>query len=397
MRIFPRLVAVSVAAVMVLALATNVQAARRSSLHGNLLLEDVTDVFAMPQLLQQYRNLIRIHMGADAETGDGMLIFGTDAMAFGIVAHRGDNTSPFAGLRLAADGVAGALLGGARGFSYTANSPDFPRPHNIVDLLFSLNMGDTAGLGFRLGLANGGSSVTPDGGDSAGDSQTSINFGAGYSTFGEDSMRMDLSLNLSVGLGSTDSVQTAEGDSVTGSDIGIQLNGRFYLPMEEMVDLGILGGLNLNFASVDPASRFALGAIVGAGPVYRLGKARISAYGFLAFRTSTQDPNTDVDDNETTTTNLTIPGVHMAMEVDLLEWLRFRAGLEYAWGIRGTSTSTVSESTREGSFGWSGGFGFVVDQFRLDLALENAWFTNGPSFLGQESRLAGHLAASYSF
>ena len=321
-------------------------------------------------------------------------------MAFGLVAHRGDNVSPFGSLLLSAEGLPGAILNGANSFPGLGQ---FPRPSTIVDLLMGMKMGDAAGLGFRLGLANAGTSVTPDGGDSTGSSQTSINLGVGYSMMGEG-LRADLSLNVNVGLGSD---TTAGVDNETsGNDIGIGLNGRFYLPMQDQVELGILGGLNVGFGGItqsvggndSSSSTFALSALAGAGPVYKLNKARLAAYGFLGFQTGSVDPNTDADDDDSSGTLITIPGVHLAMEVDVTEWFRFRAGAEYRWTIASESDAGGnSQGENSGSFGWSGGFGLVFDKFNLDFAVANSFFTQGPDFIGGDGKLASSVAASYSF
>lgn len=398
MRFVSRCISASAALAMLFGVVTEAQAGRRDSLHGSLILQDSTDIYAFPQLLGAYRNLLRIEMGTDGETGDGTLIFGTDAMAFGVVAHRGDNTNPYGALGLPGSQYAGALLRGANSFSGLSGVGTLPRPQNIVDLMMALKLGDAASLGFRLGLANAGSSTTPDGGDSTGVSQTSINFGAGYSMFG-DGLKMDLGLNLNIGLGS-DSTAGVDNET-TGNDIHVGVNARFYLPMQEQVDLAIIGGVDLNFGGVsapgNDSGTFGLNIGAGVGPVYKLEHARLAAYGFLAFSTRNNDPNKDADNDDTTFTNLTIPGVHMAMEIDLTEWLQFRAGLEYAWLINGTSTASGSQSDRTGSFGWSGGFGLLFDQFRVDLSINNAWFTSGPDFLGGDGDLAANIAATYHF
>ncbi|TNF26936.1 MAG: hypothetical protein EP329_20320 [Deltaproteobacteria bacterium] len=388
---------------MLFALTTNANASRRSSLHGDILLEDVTDSFFMPQLLLKYRNLMRIHMGASASQGDGLLIFGNDAMAFGVVAHRGDNVSPAGSAMLSAEGLPGALLNGAVGFPGVSTAIS-ATPSTIVDLLMAMKMGDDAGLGFRLGIANAGTSVSPDGGDTTGVSQTSLNIGAGYSMLGE-ALRMDLSLNLNIGLGSDS--QAGTDFETTANDIRIGLNGRFYLPMEDQVELGIIGGINLGFGGVTTpigggnevsSSEFGLSLVAGAGPVYKLAKARLAAYGFLGFQTGSSDPNTDTDNDSTSTLSITIPGVHMAMEVDVTDWFRFRGGLEYAWQIASQSDEPGnSVGQNGGSFGWSGGFGLVFDKFTMDFALQNSFFTTGPNFIGGGSGFAASAAAAYSF
>lgn len=401
MRIPSRLLSAGIVTAMLFALTANANAqSRRSSLHGSLVLEDVTDAYFMPQLLLKYRNLMQIDMGTSADQGSGLLIFGTDAMAFGIVAHRGDNVSPSGAVMLSAEGMPGSVLNGATSFPLLTQ---FGVPSTIVDLLMSMKLGDEAALGFRLGIANAGTSNSPDSGDSTGVSQTSLNVGAGYSMLGE-SLRMDLSLNLNIGLGS-DTTNGVDNET-SGNDIRIGLNGRFYLPMEEQVELAIIAGINLGFGGITQSaggndvssSNFDLGIVAGAGPVYKLGKARIGAYGFLGFSTSSQDPNTDQDNDDSSGTSITIPGVHMAMEVDVTDWFRFRGGLEYAWMIQSQSNAAGdSQGQNGGTFGWSGGFGLVFDKFTADFALHNSFFTTGPNFLGGGTGFAASASAGYSF
>lgn len=117
MRITSRLLSAGIVTAMLFAFTANANAqSRRSSLHGSLVLEDVTDAYFMPQLLIKYRNLMQIDMGTTADQGSGLLIFGTDAMAFGIVAHRGDNVSPSGAVMLSAEGMPGAVLNGTTSF-----------------------------------------------------------------------------------------------------------------------------------------------------------------------------------------------------------------------------------------------------------------------------------------
>ncbi|PIE20318.1 MAG: hypothetical protein CSA66_00775 [Proteobacteria bacterium] len=399
MRLFTRTLTLGLTATLVFALAANASASRRASLHGNVLLEDVTDVFVFPQLALDYRNLVRFSMGADSATGDGQLIFGTDEMAFGVVAHRSDNTGPYNGLMVPAEAHT-ALLEGALSFGVLSSTWDAPA--TIVDLLLSMKMGEDANLGFRLGLAHAGTSNSTGGVDVS-DGQTSLLLTGGYSTFSEDGMDMDLALNLAIGLGSDDNGAGAE---TSGNDINVNLDGRFYLPMADMVELGVLGHLGLSFGGITTAtggveasnSVFGLDVSAGAGPVYKLEKARIAAYGVLAFGTITTDPDVDADNDAITDTAIVVPGLRMAAEVDLTDWFQFRAGLNYAWIIAGNSDENdTSSSSTGGSFGWSAGFGLVFDKFRADVALQNNWLTNSPAFLGTEGPLASTVSASYSF
>ncbi|MFT7583010.1 MAG: hypothetical protein ACI9MR_004696, partial [Myxococcota bacterium] len=350
---------------MVLSLASTANASRRASLHGDIMLEDVTDVYAMPQLLLKYRNLMRIQMGTSNSVGDGLFIFGTETMAFALAAHRTDQTGPFAGLLADRSGGSSVLNGWQ---SYAGVNGPYNSAGTVFDAMLSIAMGDDAALGFRLGFGHGGTAADDGNGNTGNNTTTGILLEGGYSMTGDT--RMDLGLSIAIGLGSDDAAQTS------GSDIGIGAHLRMYLPMDDQVELGIVGGVNLRFAGITPdnggggTSEFDLALLFGAGPVYKLEKARISGYGFVSFSTQSDDPNIDGDNDATSVTNLTIPGIHMALEVDLTDWFIFRGGLEAAWTLtsNGNEANDATNGTREVAYGWSSGFGLVFDRFTFDLA-----------------------------
>lgn len=376
--------------VLLAPLSAQAQQARRASLDGNRLIEDLTDVYANPQLLGKYRNIISFGMGTDYNTGDGLLIFGNDTMAFGLAAHRSDNLNPLGALATGAAQSASLLNGAA------TNLDAIAMPGTVFDAMLSLNMGDAAALGFRLGFAHGGTSAGPDG---QGPSVTQILLEGGYSMFGDT--RIDLGLFFALGLGSDD---TGGGD-VSATDINIGVNGRIYLPMEEQVELGLLGDLGVGFGSTssggaDGPSSFNLGINVGAGPVYKLEHARIAAYAMVGFNTSSTDSDANGDTTSSGNSRVIIPGINMAAEIDLTEWFHFRAGLEAAWAIDSQNAEGDDDgsSSTGAQFGWSTGFGLTFDRFKFDLAFADSFWTRGPHFIsGNSGTFGASAAASYSF
>jgi hypothetical protein len=73
---------------------TTALADRRTGLGGNRLFEDRDDIFAYPQRILDYRNLIMFDYGATQNSGNGVMLLGSEAMAFGVAVHRGDILTP---------------------------------------------------------------------------------------------------------------------------------------------------------------------------------------------------------------------------------------------------------------------------------------------------------------
>lgn len=377
---------------------TSADASRRSSLNGNLLIEDVTDIYLFPQLMQNYRNLIRIQMGATFAEGDGLFVFGNDSAVYGISLHRGDNVSPLGALQLPERGLTSVL----RGASSVPGITVFTAPETLVDLMAGFDLGG-ASLGFRIGLANGGEGTEPDVGAITGKSQTAILLGIGYSVAGDFSL--DLAFDASLGFGSE---QPDANTTTSQFGANISLSARAYSKQDEQIRLGLLGAVGVNFDSSTTevsnndtsGSGFGMRLIAGLGPVYSIPKmnATVSAYALVGIEFDSSDANVDTNGNESSEFTLTIPAIQMAAELSLTEWLIFRAGAGYNWRYASeTDTNDTTESDTGGDFGWSVGLGLVVEEFNLDLGIENNWVTEGPDFLGGDGKLLGSLTASYSF
>ena len=84
-----------------------------------------------------------------------------------------------------------------------------------------------------------------------------------------------------------------------------------------------------------PRSRSTLGG--GVGPAFRFGRAQVAGYGILRVHVQNDDPNSETNSDDVTSHTVVLPGVHMAVEVPIAEWLLVRTGAEYAFNIRGTS------------------------------------------------------------
>src|SRR5262249_50325385 len=73
-----------------LALASPSHAARRSSLSGNLLIQDVDDVFFFPHLVTTHKRMVTYDYGTAANLGSGGMVFGSEKLTIGAFTHRSD-------------------------------------------------------------------------------------------------------------------------------------------------------------------------------------------------------------------------------------------------------------------------------------------------------------------
>jgi hypothetical protein len=367
--------------------------ARRSGLAGSLLIEDREDAYFFPQRLLAYPNLIALSYGGTGGSGSGLLTLGGSNSVFAVAIHRGDVQSPHR------YSEADALTGPASLFG-----PPFTiAPATIVDLLFGTDLGGGE-LGFRLALGSAEATMTVADMDS-GQSDTFImgEVGYGWGSRG-DTARVDLSAGLGLDLATQ---QAADMDAASGTYFGISGLMRAYFPFDESLELGVLANLGVSNNAVadetvpgDPA-RTELGVALGAGvgPVLQFDRVSIAAYGVLNGRIGNQDPYSEVDGDETSVLGLVIPGVHIALEVPLADWLLVRSGAQYSFNMQSTSApADAGTSQRGGSFGWNAGLGIVLDDFRFDGSLQQGFVTGGPDFIGGTG--AGFLAIaslSYSF
>ncbi len=405
-RYFKSVVTVAAAAVL---LASPALADRRTSLSNNLLMKDKDDVVIYPQLMLDYRNLINFDYGASKGEGSGMLLIGSRDFGFGILVNRADiNPGPLSDAgtsfmwnymdtyELANLGAPGNIL--ATGDGGVADG-DYASPLTFVDLIMAFNLGRNL-LGFRLGIGTGGDSQTADDEDS--NSQFALKLSAGMS-FGKN---FDMAADIVFASGQ----RTVGGDLAhSGQLFGINANIRGFSPMGEKIDLGYLGQFAFASQAITEANdnnsdaRNDILLVGGLGPVYKLSKmnSTVSAYGIVGLGYSGRDPNTDGDSDEDAETDMKIiiPGFRMSLELNLLEWMVFRTGMEYHFGYnqdtRANGDLVLTE--QEGSFGWNAGFGFIVGDFTLDTALQQNWMTQGPDFLGGDAPMFLSVAANYTF
>lgn len=387
----------------VLADDAHAQSARHTSLANNQLILDRTDVLTFPQLSVDYTNLLALDYGAVAPSGSGLVLLGNNQFTFGLGIAQGNilgdstssaiNTHPNLG--------APANLLGA----------PYPAVHTIVDLFFGMDVG--GGLfGARLGIGHGGNSTTPtiaSGRDDDSNSQTFVRGDVGYSLRGD--FRLDTALRLVYNFGDN----TINGNSTRdASQFQVGLAGRAYTPLAAGIDLGLLADIQYTttgetsyFPSPAPnidsgANTFSL--LAGAGPVYTIdGVTTLAGYGVIGFVTDSNDPNKDANDDAVSSYGLVLPGVAVAADIHLTDWLYFRTGAQYLFILNSTTREQAPNDdtinrNRTSNFGWSAGLGLKVGNFALDGTLQHGFLTAGPNFLGGGAPgLFSMVSASYAF
>lgn len=389
MRNLRALIGFALVACGLLSLTQSAHAARRSGLAGSLLIEDKDDMFFFPQLLPRYRNLIGVDYGATSGAGNAVLTLGDEDFAWGVALHRGNVMTPHLINELAALNGPSSLFGAP----FTAAGT----PATIVDFLLGSSLGGDSAWGLRASIGRGADFAGNDADTGESEMFLMAEVGYGWGTRGLDT-RIDLSGSLLLDFGS---VQNTGTDVASGTNVGFSALMRGYAPIDATMDLGFLGNIGINSNSItadsapmEPSAStlaFTLGG--GIGPAFRFGPATVAAYGVLRALIEATDPNSEADDDAMGEHTIIIPGVHMALEVPLSDWLYVRSGAEYAFRISGsgdegggpTNADDTVTASNTGVFGWNAGLGVVIDNFRFDGSLQHGFVTGGPEFIGGTS------------
>ena len=368
---------------------------RSTSLQGNRLIEDADDVFTYPHLVGEYKDRLTFDFGTSNAQGNGLFVMDAGSFVWGVALHRGNIFDAASVTRLNELNALNALGVPALPPAFVAGTP---APLTAADVL--LGFGD---VGIRLSLGTGFNSVTPAGGQ---ETSQGVQFGNLAVSFGGVE-NWDLALHL--GLILADNIVNGQ-VAQEGSHIRAAATARGYVPMSDLVRLGILGRVGFVTQGFDTiaggtttsASASAFDLVAGAGPTIRLtDRATIGAYATLGFATGSFDPSETQENDSSTASQVIIPGANVAMEVELTSWLRARAGMEYNHLINsGSALSAAGESTQSANakgFQWNAGLGIVYDSFRLDGTLNPSFLTQGPDFIGGDGPLFVMLSASYLF
>ncbi len=405
-----RLGTLSIASALVLLSSGTALADRRAALNGNQLIEDSEDVFLNPALALKYNKRLEVEVGGSGDTARVLFLGGWDDLVLGMSAQQGAMPGLFTG-PMPADLLARetaalwtpAQIGGTGAPFGNIGFAGEENPFSMIDGFLAMPVGDmNFGLRATIGMTSNSTTVM---GDDAGDSQTLIGLTGGFNGGAPTETRWEASLNFTMNMLS---IADATAGDQSGMNIRVSGNTRLFIPYNEWLDIGVLGNIALFSGSRttsvdDPAentsSALGFGLLGGAGPVYRLPDgSTLAVYGLIGVATSGVDPSDEGSDDATNDFVIFFPAVRAAAEIAVTDWFFARAGLQYSFQ-NGTSSiegpGDVSATRRTGQLGWSAGIGAKTGRFAVDGALQQAWLTQGPDFLGGDSALFGVLSVSY--
>lgn len=431
----------------ILAATTSAEAARRFSLAGNALIDDADDVYVFPQLTTDNARMIGFDYGAASNSGTGVLILGDKYQAWGVAIHRGDAMTPW---MTSADGDLGNLNGYGSGIGAAVQVPSLKTafgaqtvptdgtgvptdgtgapadggagagagagagggggltaaPKTVVDFLYASTEPGKTGWGLRLTLGSDKDWNQPKGGK---ENFTSEHFVAATFGYTDKTGRLeyDGSGTLLYDMGT---LVGGGKELATSSRVELSLNARGTMPIDGEKDtkLGLLGQARYGTSTIDMKSAGKdvsddLHLMVGAGPVIKPhDRITVAAYGIVGVVRQTQDPNSKQNGNTEGRVAFMFPGVNLATEVKLKDWLFFRTGAEYDYLIYQTdigtsSTGGAATSQRFENFVWNAGLGFKVGDLDIDGALSHKFITEGPDFIGGDSPLFAMVSAKAKF
>lgn len=373
---------------------------RSTSLQGNRLIEDADDIYTYPHALGQYSDRLTLDVTG---AGQGNAAFLKDAGSFswGVALHRGNLFDASSISRLNELRAAGALgypdadITGTSGFVAGLNAP-----LTAADVL--LAFGD---LGVRVGIGAAMNSSEPPMGGANSQDATFATLAVSYG-LKQGASSWDIALHTSFVSGeSITGGQTAE----SGSIFRAAATTRGYIPMSEQLRLGVLGRVGFHTQSVEvpPGATFERSTSVfdlmaGAGPAITLGKdAKIAAYATLGFSNQSSDPNSTINNDNSSLQTILLPGANVAMEIKLKDWLYVRAGAEYNHALlMGSQLDMAGETTTTANaagFDWHAGVGLAYKGFTLDGTLSSDYLLQGPDFIGGDAPLFGMVSLGYQF
>lgn len=416
-----RLGTMSIASALVLLSSGTALADRRAALNGNQLIEDSEDTFLYPSEALKYNKRLEVEVGGDGATARALFLGGWDDLVLGMSAQQGALpglfTGPVPADLLARESAAlwtpSQIPGGTNTPFGSVGFPGEEAPFSMIDGFLALPVGDMDfGLRATVGMTSNSTTIDDD---DAGTSQTLIGLTGGLNGGEAGGTRWDASLNFTMNMLST--ADADDGDE-SGTILRFSGNTRIFIPYNDWLDIGVLGNIALfsggvtttppPMSGLEESSRSALGfgLMGGAGPVYHLPDgSTLAVYGLLGVATSGVDPDIDVDADQVNDLVIFFPAVRAAAEIAVTEWFFARAGLQYSFQ-NGTSSFEVpdpaspgtldaSATRRTGQLGWSAGVGAKSGKFQIDGALQQAWLTQGPDFLGGDSALFGVVSLGY--
>lgn len=388
-----------------LALASPSFAARRSSLSGNLLIQDQDDIFFFPHLVSAHKRMVTFDFGSNSGIGSGGMVFGNEQITLGAFTHRSD----FLGALSDAFFTRGDIdhLGTGIG-SFPdpgANSIGIgvgPDALNWIDAIVGFQSGEMP-WGVRVSVGRGNDDPA-DPTPTTTVSQSVTAFNVIVSTH-LNQWNTDASVEFAYA--------TAEENDVTGktesSPLHFAVGARRTAGEEsDALTLGWLGTFGYTSGSVDvtpgtgtasSTDRSSIDFVAGLGPVYKPNdRTNVAMYGTFEYSTRKDESPALTE----THTNMVIPGWNIACEVELASWLQWRAGMQSKFRFFTDKSEPTPGTAGEDKnnlldFGWTTGLGMKVGQLQIDGMLNPTVLTSGTDLLGADSSLFGLVSGTFHF
>jgi hypothetical protein len=132
--------------------------------------------------------------------------------------------------------------------------------------------------------------------------------------------------------------------------------------------------------------------------------ATVAAYAVFGHNSLSVEPNDDQDNDQFGLHSTMVPGLHLAGEFHILEWLYFRSGAQYFFQRAQANQEVMDEDANQkngldsSGFGWSAGVGVEVGQFTFDGSLNRSFLRAGPNFIsGSSNNLFGTASAKFKW
>jgi hypothetical protein len=384
-----RALALFTLALLVMGMASNANAARRSALAGNYFIDDADDMFAFPQLYNQYQNMAIIDLapsnfGPDM-SGNATLVWGGEKNSFRFSTGRMDATArttlfTWGGFdRLPTIGFMGDPVG-PFGYPGLFGSAPGARAWQFWDLGWATNVGGKPfGIGFswvadKNEFDNGAGTVNPD------NSFHDFGFQVGYSP----STNLDLAGELGFGKYSDNTaVAPASNDFST---VNFDLTARGRLNNVWGQNWRYLGGFAYAKGSPDDPTLDDVNEMAfrgSFGPVFGTpGQWEVAGYLTVNYEKYKDKGDAAIDTDDFTHKAFTLPGYNLAGEYYMNDWFVVRTGVTSSYVFHTDETGPATDKSRYFDYTWTAGFGVDKDTFGLDFALNESnvhsgYFLNG--------------------
>ena len=372
-----RAIALLTLVAVVMGMASDANAARRSALAGNLFINDADDMFAFPQLYTQYQNMAIIDFApssyGDDMSGNASLIWGGEKHTIRVSTGRTDLAARTAAWTWGQFDRGTAMPGGSL-FTGLGDAQWF-------DFGWSTLLGDMPfGIGFSW-LKDSNSFEATDGTTDPDES------------FGHYTLQVGLTpgstqLALEVGFGGGDDKAVPD-DGAKFSTLNAALTARGDLENFAGFAWRYLVGFSYGKLSpkADTAEDYTEMAFRGSfGPVFGTpGEWEVAGYITYDFQSYEDKGVADTEDTVKDGSS-TFPGYNLAGEYYLNNWFAFRAGVQSSFISEKMeedfAAGTETDKETNYYYMWTMGFGIDKDAWGLDFALQegnvhSGYFLNG--------------------